>query len=588
MIIVACSQKGKNDYYNLNFQEQFVAGWLDELDMGRLYYDSSSIVDGNIPICIDNENIKKGTRTIRRFTLNYSLGRKVSLPELNDAKEIEITIHYKSLNLEKSSIRIYSANKDGQLLDEYSAEMPETEKWDQVKVTIPDNQIRHLYIGVLITSNDLIKKTSELILEKNMNPNLDSVWMYFPVQKLWINKIQIKAGDFDMVDFSPAMIPKPEIKKNALIPLNVDNGNAFSPIQELKNKKIIGIGESAHTTKEFPKIAYSLIKYRILHDNCKLVVLEIPFSWGLKLNVFVNRETSFGIKEIEETFKLSSISSEEIIDFLLWLKNYNQTAECKVSLVGMSIEQSVLNEDLLSFLNEYIQVDSLLFAPVYQDIFNRKDSEAWDKFLKNRERFVEILGEGETRLLMHGLRHPSPMLKVGAEKKFFLTERDSLMHDKVQIAVSSLLQADETAVVYAHLGHTTKSEVWMPRFVSPVGKYLSDTFGDKYLSIGLITYSEEMDSKQDSKKTDFITFWNTTMAFTPAPSYSLEAACEKTKIPLFYAPTNTLPSTVLLRFCGLDIFKGEFDYYPAKGMDAFIFINRVYKKSIDQATNDRL
>jgi erythromycin esterase-like protein len=577
IIIVACSPKGKSDYYNLNFQKKFIDGWISEIDMGRLYYDSTAIIDGNMPVCIDNENIKAGKEIIRRWALYYSLGRKISLPEImKDAEEIEISIRYKSQNLEKAWLMICRADKNGKALDGYLEEMPDTEKWSTVKVNISGNHPAHLFVHVLTKSDNL----RDQVMVKNTGRSFDSLWMHFPIQKLWINKIEIKTAHFDMADFLPEMMPQPVIKEKSLVPLDLNDENTFSQIEELKNKKIVGIGESAHVTNEFPEIAYSLIKYRILHDNCKLVLLELPFSLGLKLNLFINKETSFGIKEIEDIFKPSSISSNATIDFLLWLKNYNKEAERKVHLVCIGIEQSKLNKEFLSFLNEYIQVDSLLFTPVYQDVVNRKNDEAWNKFLNNRERFEKILGKGETGLLMHGLKHPSPVLKAGVAKKFMLSERDSLMYDNVQIAVNNLLQNDETAVIYAHLAHATKSEVWMPRFISPVGKYLSDTYHDKYLSIALITYAEQMDSIPDSKGTDFRTFWNTTMAFSPAPQYSVEAACEKTKVPLFYTSTSALPPTVLLRYSGLDVFKGKFDYYPVKGVDAFIFISRVHKKSL--------
>jgi hypothetical protein len=550
VIIVACSQKRENDYYNLNFQKKFIDGWINEIDMGSLYYDSTAIIDGNTPVCIDNENIKKWGKTIRRWALYYSLGRKVSLPELKNAEGIEISVHYKSQNLEKTWLMVCMADKDGKILDGYLEDMPDTEKWSTVKIAVSGNHAKHLFVHVLTKSDDLLKHVGG----KNINLNFDSLWMHFPVQKLWINKIKIKADGFDMTGFLPEMMPDPVIKENSLIPLNLNNENTFAQIEELKNKKIVGIGESLHTTNEFPEIAYSLIKYRILHDHCKLVLLELPFSLGLKLNLFINRETSFGIKEIESILKPGSLSSDATIDFLLWSKNYNQTAERKVNLVAIDIEHSEHNRELLSFLNEYIQADSLLFTPVYQDVINRKYAEAWDKFLNNRERFEKILGKGETGLLMHGLKHPSPRLKMGVEKKFFLTERDSLMYDNVQIALNNLLQNDETAVIYAHLAHTTKSEVWMPRFVSPVGKYLSDTYLDRYLSIGLITSS--------------------------APPHSLEKACKKTKIPLFYTSTGALPSTVLLRHSGLNVLQSKFDYYPVKGIDAFIFVSRVHKKRL--------
>ena len=580
VVLLACSQKessGVNDYYNLNFQNNLTNGWLDELDIGRVYYDSTITVNGNVPVCIDNENIKKGAKIIRRFTLHYSLGRKVSLPKLKDAEEIEVSVNYKSQNLDMAWLVVYSADENGKLLNVYPAKMDDVDKWTEVNVNISDNQVHHLYVSLFTNSNGLTQQISNLIKEKNINPILDSSWMYFPVQKLWIDRVKINVGGFDMVDFMPEMMPKPEIKKQLLIPLKRED--TFSQINELQDKRIIGIGETAHSTKEFPKIAYTLIKERVLHRNCKLVVLELPFSLGLQLNLFVNRETSFDIREIEDVLKPSSVPSHELIDFLLWLKSYNKTVERKVSIVGMGVEKLELNKCLLSFFNEYIPVDSSLFAPVYLDIFNQRNLEAWNKILRNREHFDKILGRGETSMLMHGLCHPAPILIFGSGKKFLFAERDSLMYDRVEIAIDNLLRSDETAVVYGHLGHITKSEVWMPRFVPSVGKYLSDTFGKEYFSIGLISYSERMSSERIKDKTDAVeTFWKRTMAFHPAPSYSLEAACESTWLPIFYMNTSSLPSTVLLRHSGANLFQGEFNYYPVKGMDAFIFVERIRKK----------
>ena len=387
-----------------------------------------------------------------------------------------------------------------------------------------------------------------------------------------------------MANFSPSMISKPEITKNAIIPLDLNKESTFSQIDELKDKKIIGIGETAHTTSEFPTIAYALMKERILHHNCKLVVIELPFSFALKLNLFINQETSFGVAEIKEPIKHSLIPLDELIDFLLWLKNYNKTAERKVTIVGMGVDEFELNKDLLSYLNEYIPIDSSLFAPIYADISNQENSEAWNKIFKDRGHFDRILGKGETNMLLHALRNPAPLLKLGIENKFIFTERDSLMNDRTMIAIDNFLQKDETAVVYGHLIHTNKNGAWIPRFRPSVGTYLSNTFDDEYFSIGLMTYSEEMELISNSKKKkmkDIEVFWKTQMAFQPAPPNSLETACEKTKVPLFYMPVSELPATVLLRESGMNIFQGRFDYYPVTGMDAFIFVDRVHKKRVE-------
>jgi hypothetical protein len=356
VVLAACSKD--SNYYNFNFQRKFIDGWFEERNRGRLYYDSTLTVNGNTPICIDNENLiilsvnsdnfTTENKFLRRGFLDYSFGRRIALPDMKDSKEIRVSVHYKSQNLENTYLNVYTKDLNNKLVHKYAEEMPNTDKWRETKIRVPNSQVQYLYISISTETKKLIGESYDRFLKKPV-PVEDS-WIYIPVQKLWINKIQIKVDELDMADFMPEMIPKPEIKQMIPVPLDLHNENSFSQMKELKNKKIIGIGESAHYTKEFPKIAFSLIKHNILHNNCKLVVLEYPFFYGLKLNLFVREETSFDINSLDDRNK-HWISSEEI-NFLLWLKDYNKTAKRKVSIVGMDFDELESNSDFITFIKE--------------------------------------------------------------------------------------------------------------------------------------------------------------------------------------------------------------------------------------------
>lgn len=104
--------------------------------------------------------------------------------------------------------------------------------------------------------------------------------------------------------------------------------------EELKETQIIGIGEASHGTHEF----YSE-KARIIHqliEKCgfRTIAFEAPDSMMMPIDSFI--QTGQGdLKKVMKGMEL--YGAEEIYQFFLGLKDYNQTAvaERRVKLIGI-------------------------------------------------------------------------------------------------------------------------------------------------------------------------------------------------------------------------------------------------------------
>ncbi len=73
-----------------------------------------------------------------------------------------------------------------------------------------------------------------------------------------------------------------------------------SPIMD---KKILALGETIHGTQTMNDLAFSLIKERIEHHNCKLVLFELPLEETLYLNRYVKNDERYTLDFILRRFE---------------------------------------------------------------------------------------------------------------------------------------------------------------------------------------------------------------------------------------------------------------------------------------------
>jgi Erythromycin esterase homolog len=121
--------------------------------------------------------------------------------------------------------------------------------------------------------------------------------------------------------------------------LNTINNDDFKQIvNAFKDKRVIGLGDGTHGTKEFFLLKHRLLKYMIDNENCKAIALEMPIDVGVHINNFVKT----GEGNIDDILKNAWWwhQCEEIKSFLVWLKDYNATKpdNQKVSFYGFDCQ----------------------------------------------------------------------------------------------------------------------------------------------------------------------------------------------------------------------------------------------------------
>ncbi|GHU63152.1 hypothetical protein FACS1894160_3170 [Bacteroidia bacterium] len=432
-----------------------------------------------------------------------------------------------------------------------SLDINNNNQWVKSHLQFVADKAKFFYIGIYVES-----------LRRHEEP---------PVQSIWIDKVSVNIDGFDMENFDLDLLPSlPPHDSTNLIPLLFEQKNTFSQIKELKSHRIVALGESMHNTYEFNKTAIRIIENQIINNNCRLVALEIPIDMGLKWNMFVQQKVSFDISEIECDLLSLSLPKEEWMSFLIWLKEYNEKSSRKVRLFGMDAVVSVA-DCLPVYFNEYITMDSLLFAPLFIDAFSAETSKLMRKIRRNENKIASYIGEKELSFLIRGLENTNNGIFGTDNQRFIILNRDAIMFNNLKSVIETDLKDDETVTIYAHLFHAGKKNVNINQLISPLGKQLYNLYGENYFCIGLFTYKDEIGT---------------------SPFYSIEDYCEQTGFSYFYTLSNTIPPCIRGRIRGQD-FEGSrknfnFDFMPLQQMiDALIFVDKVNTVDIDTKRKDR-
>ena len=89
--------------------------------------------------------------------------------------------------------------------------------------------------------------------------------------------------EFPVRTLSPLIVDK----KINYTGINVDRKIGLEQINEINDKKIIGLGESVHGNDGIKNLAYQLIIQAVERLNCKLVLQEMPLEQSFAYNRFI-------------------------------------------------------------------------------------------------------------------------------------------------------------------------------------------------------------------------------------------------------------------------------------------------------------
>lgn len=335
-----------------------------------------------------------------------------------------------------------------------------------------------------------------------------------------------------------------------IVKLSFSDFSSYKQIQMLNNKKIVALGESLHGSATIERSAIQLMKHRVIYNNCKLILLESPLERMLSVNRFVLGDERFILDSIANNLELS-LYSEDFLDFIVWLREYNKNTQRKVRILGMdspSTNPFLFATEMFDYFycinkeNMDASIKKFLFS-ILTD--SRTAMGPLLLSLKNEVNFKNNNDSLEIRLIEHCWNE---MLKVH-DYRNMSASRDSIMYSNVVFFTDMLCSSSETVTLYSHLEHAcydkTHSINNFPRM--SYGSLLKRKLGDDYYTIGMFTYKGRVLSIPSIKqvqtlkaKANFIEH-----ILGPVRSNSLEYLFCKSNLDYLYAPVNVLPNTQL-------------------------------------------
>ena len=180
-----------------------------------------------------------------RFEEKGKIGTLVPVYQLNkQGAEVTASIRYKTLNCERAYITLNSIGAGEQVLKSDTIELPLTEEWKEVskKVKIKDAYLLNVFI--------------------------EAVGSELAFNNIRVSAFKLEANGTQLKNETAPKSNNTSLKKSDVMMLN---GVDFGKIPSVQSR-IMGIGETVHGSKTLGRMAFDIIKERIIKQGCNLVL----------------------------------------------------------------------------------------------------------------------------------------------------------------------------------------------------------------------------------------------------------------------------------------------------------------------------
>lgn len=98
--------------------------------------------------------------------------------------------------------------------------------------------------------------------------------------------------------------------------------NDFLPLDTLfKNKKIVGMGEATHGTKEFFNVKAGMFKFLATHCGYRIFTIEASYGGTLSVNDYVLYKKG-NVTDAMKDLEYWTCDTEEVRDLIEWMRTY--------------------------------------------------------------------------------------------------------------------------------------------------------------------------------------------------------------------------------------------------------------------------
>lgn len=357
------------------------------------------------------------------------------------------------------------------------------------------------------------------------------------------------------------------LKKEDVIRLENNNFKDL-PFSE---KKILAIGETVHGSSTMNDFAVEMIKNRIVNNNCRIVLLEIPLESSFYINRYIAGDQYFELDTISTYFN-DKLYSDSFISLIRWIKEYNLSSKEKVLFLGLDMNSVPLKS----------RVDLFNFFYALNAEFNNNELNTICKLLletktplKNvlsifdaNHDFENIFNKKESELIRYSIE----AIDQTSDSYYRFISRDSTMYENAKFVINNLLDANQSITIFEHFRHVNYNPELTILDHYPFGYYMRNKYKSDYSCIALAADSGSILSS-NLKGSNF-----KVEKLEPAPSGSIESLINKLNIDSCYLSMEglTCSDVLKMRYIGNRMREDEFGFIiPKSRMDGVIFIKKV-------------
>lgn len=536
-----------------DFSESF--GFENEISNDQYWKMRSR--DGQIMTVDDRVQGKRAWRlnaSVHRF--HSYIYAYFNLPE--SADEIELSLHSKTKNIDCALLKLWCLDVDENVLKKDSISIATDDEWQRKVVHSLCPGTEKLYIEVEVKQDKS---------EAN-NFKVESALFVDNMQLIVDGKVTVlnSEDDKNIIEDNSILnvIPDSLIEKN------------ISLIPDFSGPRVIALGESMHGSGSISQCVYTTIKHLISDENYRLVLFEINFELGLWLNEYVSNNIE--VEEVEKRLIGYNLDFIMLIDLLDWIKKYNVTSEEKVIVLGMDMYIPMLNIPGFDHLSDLLKACS----PNLDDIHNFSDYCKKLEYEKAKTYIIESNFFGindaiKRRCILRAIQlrqtqlnfHPLLLYDRRPGNTLIEGDRDLIQFQNTRFVIDSLLYEGQKAIVYAHLGHVNKKNIFSGRLYIPsLGYYLNQYYKDDYFVIALLI------GKGSYSNTDSSGNFNSSLPLLIPVKGSIEELLLESNAPYLYTRTSSLGKTYFSRNIGMYSTENQFYPYSCKSrFDAIMFLS---------------
>jgi erythromycin esterase len=323
------------------------------------------------------------------------------------------------------------------------------------------------------------------------------------------------------------------------------------------NKRIVGLGESTHGTKEFFNAKYRIFKYLVENHGYNVFAFEADWGASMLINKAVlNGESSRIETLMKDKMFFWTWKTEEVKNLLMWMCKYNKNRpdsekihyigiDCQFNRYNTQILQKYLTSNNFPHLSSAIELlDTANQAT--EDRFSSYNAESFEAYLSelsglkaamdsNRTYLIEQSSLSDFKLHCHTL---DVIEQVSKEVYYYQQGSGNRYRDKFMAEnatwTAGFFENGKT-VLWAHNSHIADEYRYG---TGKMGYYLKKDFGEDYSNIGLLfsTGSFRARGRDGEKITDPMVH---TITAEPKEN-SLNSICYRVDEPAFFFSLKNL------------------------------------------------